>query len=172
MAVGTGVIVQARLRPIRTVVGAANGNGGGINYGMGIGSVRIAGVTYSVADASGQYDMSQQSFVGRVAVINGDYPFPAAAFTTATDLLVAQNCDVLLDHYFHDAGPTTIPTWMAGLVTDEGLNVTALIAEIAWPTGGGAPPGITPQLTLQLHGDHYANRRLALSPGSIFREDV
>jgi hypothetical protein len=167
MSIGNGVIQQARLRPVRSsLTGSPNtGNGVGINYGMGRGSVRVAGVTYSFWDSSGQYAMTNQVFVARVAIVNGDYPFSALAFTPTTDL---GNVDVLYDQLVSEAGPVMLPTWMAGLVTDDALNCTALLSQIVWPAASGPPANIVPQSFFVLHGDHYASREDALSPGSIF----
>lgn len=165
MAVGAGITAQARLRPVRSAIGAAGavGNGVGINFGMGIGAVRVAGVTYAVWDASETYDMATLSFVARIVVINGDYPFSAQNFTIGTDL---SNWDTLYDVLISNAGPEMLPTWMAGMVTDNGANVTAMVSQLVFPAGG-PPPGITPQTFFVLHGDNYKSRELALSPGSI-----
>lgn len=162
MSIGAGIIGQSRLRPVRSLVGnaAVISNGVGINYGMGVGAVRIAGFTYSIFDEAGLFDMTATAFIARLVAINGDYPFSALTFTPSTDL---GGYDLLFDAIISDAGATQLSTAQSGMVTDDGLNVTAMLSQIVFPAG--APAGILPISTLVLHGDHYESHEFALSPG-------
>lgn len=170
MAVGQGIITQSRLRPLRSaailgtvVAGNLAGLGAGINYGMGTGATRISGITYSFRDLSLLYDMRSQTFLARICVVNSDYPFNAQTFAPYADLSAM---DILFDVDVHDAGPTFLPLWQSGIVTDEGEKATLLVSQLYFPAG--PPPNILPQATINLHGDHYRSRADALSPGSIF----
>lgn len=166
MALGNQITVQSRSRPVKSLIGTAGtaGNGVGICYGMGSGSVRIAGVTYSIQDVNlvTPSSMATQIFVARVVVINGDYPYDATQFLPTTDL---SQFDVLFDELVN-AAQGNLPAWFSGMVTDDGLRATALISQLFFPTG--VPASVQPQSTLLLHADHYQSRELALSPGSIF----
>lgn len=169
MALGNQVNSQSRIRPVRSLVAAAPGSSGvGVAYGMGVGSVRVSGISYSIADASGLYVMSTLNFIARIVVINGDYPNDATQFLYTTDLTggtTGQGFDVLFDRFVQNVSDS-LPTWFSGMVTDEGLRAVALISQLFFPAG--PPPGIQPQSVLLLHADHYATREQALSPGSIF----
>jgi hypothetical protein len=163
MANGLGISAQTRLRPVTSQAAAAGAsNGVGVNYGFGVGSVRIAGVTYSVLDAAQLYDINSLAFLARIVIINGDYPPSAQLFTVFTDLT---QYDVLFDAVISDtAQATQLSTAQSGMITDDGLNATAMISQLFFVNG--APVGIQPVSKLILHADHYKTRALALSPGA------
>lgn len=166
MALGNQVQGQTRIKPVRSLIATAPGSSGvGIAYGMGAGSVRVGGISYSIYDASGTYLMTQQSFVARLVVINGDYSADATQFTILTDLTAY---DLLFERFVQNA-QDTIPTWFSGMATDLGENATLLISQLFFPAGAG-PIGIQPVASIVLHADRYATRDLALSQGSIFEE--
>lgn len=168
---GNGILVLPKLRPVKSTAVTPAGSGSlgvGVSYGMGIGAVRVAGISYSIVDAAGVLSMAQQEFWARIVVLNGDYPYDATQFSWQTDL-TTPIFDVLLDRIVASA-EGTIETWFSGnTTTDDGKSATALISQIHFPAG--QPAGSQPVSTLLMHGDHYKNRELALSQGSIFGGD-
>lgn len=170
MGLGAGIIGQTKLRPVRSAIPVANaganviGNGCGVSYGFGVGSVRIEGLTYCVWDPANAVNMAAENFFMRVAIINGDYPLSSQIFTPATDLT---GYELLFDQVLSGAD-RNLPLWESGIVTDEGLRATVLASQLVFPAG--APALMTPQTILLLRADHYRSVELALSAGSTVEQ--
>jgi hypothetical protein len=143
--------------------------GVGVGFGMGESGVRVAGITYSINDASGLYTMKNQSFIARIAIINGFYPFNVQNFTPTTDLSGASGAalDVLYDAMIEDSGPTFLTLWPSGIVSDDGQPVTLIMSKLVFPAGG-IPAGMLPQAFLLLHADYYKGTAQRFSPGGQF----